>query len=182
MPSHIALLRGINVGGSKPIPMAALRDLLEKIGLSEVKTLLQSGNVVFQTKATSDPAALETLLETKATQHFYHPIDFFVRTATDWRSIIAHNPFPKEAKDDPTHLLVMCLKTKPNLEALNSLKSAIKDREYFKTHGRELYLVYPDGIGRSRLTTALIESKLSTRGTARNWNTVQKLAALSTAK
>ena len=91
------------------------------------------------------------------------------------------NPFPAEAKSDPGHLVVMCLKSAPGREAVSALQQAISGREVIRAKGREAYIVYPDGIGRSRLTTALIEKKLGTRGTARNWNTVMKLAALADA-
>ena len=105
--------------------------------------------------------------------------DYLVRTAQEWRAIIAGNPFPDEAQSDPGHLVVMCLKTAPAKAAVQDLAAAIRGRELIRAVGRELYLVYPAGIGLSKLTGALIERKLNTRGTARNWNTVLKLAALA---
>src|SRR5205823_5130806 len=100
----------------------------------------------------------------------------FVRTAAEWAKIVARNPFPAEAKSDPGHLIVMLLKDEKDVAAL---QAAIVGREIMRADGRQLYIVYPDGQGTSKLTNAVIERKLGTRGTARNWNTVLKLAALT---
>jgi uncharacterized protein (DUF1697 family) len=175
--SYVALLRGINVGGHKPVAMAELRKFLEALGLAEVGTLLQSGNVIFKSRL-ADAATVEAMLEKKTANHFGHAIDYFVRDAEAWRKMIAANPFRKEAGDDPSHLLVMFTKAAPTSEVTKTLKAAIEGREYFRAVGRDVFFVYPDGIGTSRLTGSMIEKKLGTRGTARNWNTVQKIAAL----
>ncbi len=175
MATHVALLRGINVGGNKMIPMTELKKLLEAEGFAGVKTLLQSGNVVFQSK-TTDGAALEAQLERLIAKKFGHAVEVIVRDKADCEKIIAKNPFLKEAKDDPGHLVILCLKAKPSADALTALKAAIVGREYFKAGERCLYLVYPDGIGTSKLTNAVLDKKLGTSGTARNWNTVLKIA------
>jgi uncharacterized protein (DUF1697 family) len=177
MPTHIALLRGINVGGKASVPMAALRTMFADLGFADAKTLLQSGNVVFTGKGKT-PAALERLLEAEAKQRFGWHIDFFVRSASEWRKIIEANPFAAEAKRDPGHLVVVCFKDKPAVAAAKALQAAIKGRETFRIAGRHAYVVYPDGIGRSKFTLGLIEKTLDTRGTGRNWNTVLKLAEL----
>jgi uncharacterized protein (DUF1697 family) len=124
-------------------------------------------------------APLERVLEQAAAKSLGLETDFFVRTARDWKAIVAGNPFPEEAERDPSHLLVMFLKEAPNREDVTALQSAIKGREVVRAKGRHAYVVYPDGIGRSRLTSAFIEKKLATRGTGRNWNTVLKLGALA---
>src|SRR5207249_1045546 len=105
--------------------------------------------------------------------------DCFVRTAEEWKAIVAHNPFPKEAERDPGHLLVMFLKDAPARNDVEALQAAITGPEVVRATGRHAYIVYPNGIGRSRLTNALIERKLGTPGTGRNWNTVLKLRALA---
>lgn len=92
--------------------------------------------------------------------------------------MIAGNPFPKEARNDPARLVVLFLKSAPSREAATALKRAIVGREIVNVIGRHAYVVYPDGMGRSRLTSVLIEARLGTRGTARNWNTVMKLGAM----
>lgn len=177
MALQVALLRGINVGGHNKIAMADLRKLAESLGLSRPQTLLQSGNLVFDGRRRSS-LVLENMLERETEKRLGLTVDFNVRSADDWRAIIASNPFPKEAKADPSHVVVMCMKgiRKP-LDA-KSLQAAIKGPEVVRTHGRELYAWYPAGIGTSKLTNAVIEKNLGTRGTARNWNTVLKLAAI----
>lgn len=178
MTTYIALLRGINVGGHKLVAMADLRDLLTQLGLSDVRTLLQSGNLVFRGTARTS-AQLKRLLETGVEKRLGLRTDFFVRSAEDWNAVIARNPFRQEAEDDPSHLVVLFLKEAPIVGTVEALQAAITGPEVVRAHGRHAYIVYPNGIGRSRLTTALIEKTLGTRGTARNWNTVQKLGALA---
>jgi uncharacterized protein (DUF1697 family) len=177
MTIHVALLRAINLPAHKPVAMADLRDFFTKVGLGEPRTLLQTGNVVFRSSKRTG-AGLERFLETEADKRLHLQTDFFVRTVPDWAAVIARNPFPNEAKADPAHLVVMFLKDAPDAKAVDQLNAAISGREVARAVGNQAYIVYPDGIGRSRLTTAIIEKKLGTRGTGRNWNTVLKLAAL----
>jgi uncharacterized protein (DUF1697 family) len=179
MPTHIALLRGVNVGGKTTVSMSELRTMLAELGLSHPHTLLQSGNLVFDVGADApNNEALETLLETEIERRFGHAFDVLVRNGKDWARVIAKNPFPAEAKDDPSHLVVMALKRAPKTAAVTALQAAIKGREVVQTAGRHAYIVYPDGIGTSKLTNVMIEKTLGTRGTARNWNTVLKLAEM----
>ncbi len=178
MKFHLALLRAVNVAGHQRVAMADLRGLLTRLGFADARSLLASGNLVFRSKA-QPTAQLERLLEAEAAKRLDLATDFFVRTAEEWHAIVAANPFPKEAKRDPSHLLVMTLKAAPKPAAIKSLEAAITGPETLHVTGREAYLVYPAGIGHSRLTTALIEKKLGTRGTGRNWNTVLKLAGLA---
>ena len=177
MTVHVALLRAVNVGG-RSLAMADLKAMLEALGLGQARTLLQSGNVVLDVAARSGDA-LESFLEAETQKRLRLKADYLVRTAEEWKTIIADNPFPRQAKDDPARLVLIPLKTAPTETRLSSLEAAIKGRESVRANGRELYVVYPDGIGRSKLTVALIERKLATRCTARNWNTVLKLQALA---
>jgi uncharacterized protein (DUF1697 family) len=157
--------------------MADLRKLAESLGLASVRTLLQSGNLVFEAGAKKAPA-LESALEAALKKHGIET-DFMVRRADELDAVIAANPFPKEAKSDPGYLVVMFLKDAPGAKAVEALRAAVKGREVIRHKGRELYIVYPDGIGRSKLTNRFIEQRLDTRGTVRNWNTVTKLAVLA---
>jgi len=179
MTTYIALLRGINVGGKKMIAMADLRALVAKLGFEDANSLLQSGNLVFRGPKQST-ATLERTLEQAVLKQLKVETDFIVRTETEWAEIIASNPFREAAKRDPGHLVVMSLKAAPTKTQLSALQSAIKGREEVRGDGKQAYVIYPDGIGRSKLTISVIESKLGTRGTGRNWNTVLKLGALAT--
>jgi uncharacterized protein (DUF1697 family) len=142
-----------------------------------VKSLLQSGNLVFESpRRTGDE--LERLLEEETARRLNVTPDYVVRSAEEWEAVVARNPFPEEAKRDPGRLLVVFLKTAPQAKDVRALQDAIKGPETVRSVGKQLYVVYPDGMGRSKLTNTLIEKKLNRRGTARNWNTVLKLAAL----
>jgi uncharacterized protein (DUF1697 family) len=175
MTTHIALLRAVNLGGRTKVSMAELRKRLEEAGYADVRTLLQSGNVVFCGGKGDPEKAIAGIIE----KHFGYATDVFVRTAAEWKKIIAANPFPDEAENDPGHLVVMALGKAPAKPALEALRAAIKGPETIAAKGPQLYVTYPAGIGRSKLTPAVIEAKLGTRGTGRNWNTVLKLAAVA---
>jgi uncharacterized protein (DUF1697 family) len=178
MTTFIGLLRAVNLAGHNKISMSDLRDLLTGLGERDVRTLLQSGNVVFRSDVKTT-AALEQRIEGAVAKQLDIATDLFVRTAEEWKALIAANPFPREAKQDPSHLLAMPLKTAPKPASVTALQRAIVGREVVRVHDRCAYIVYPDGIGRSRLTTALIEKSLGARGTGRNWNTVLKLDSLA---
>jgi len=178
--TYIALLRGINVGGHKMVAMADLRTMLTELGFEGARSLLQSGNVVFRSQARSG-AQLERLLEKEAAKRLGLQADFFVRTAVEWKAIIARNPFPKEAERDPAHLAAVFLRKTPETSAVEALQAAKSGPEKVRAEGNQLYIIYPNGFARTRLTLALIEKKLATRGTARNWNTVLKLGATADA-
>jgi uncharacterized protein (DUF1697 family) len=176
MGAFVALLRAVNVGGHSPVRMAALCDLASTLGLERPRTVVQSGNLVFDA-ARVKSAELERRLEAGLKRRFGIETDVVVRTAAEWQRIIAANPFPEEAKGDPGHLLVMALKDRADPEDVRVLQATITGREEVRSAGAQLYIVYPDGTGRSKLTAARIERAVRSRGTARNWNTVLKLAA-----
>lgn len=176
MTRYVALLRGINVSGKNKVAMTDLRALFEAAGMRDVATLLQSGNVVFESP--DDPEHLEGLLQARSESHLKLRVDYFVRDSRQWRAIIQDNPFPDQAKADPARLVVTCLKTAPGPEATKALAAAVPGPEMLHLKGRELYAYYPDGIGNSKLDAALVDRKLKVSGTARNWNTVLKIDAL----
>ena len=176
MTTYVALLRGINVGGNQMIAMADLRAALAEMGLADVRTLLQSGNVVFRARARA-PDKLEALLEKATGARFGFTPAYHVRTADEWRAVVEANPFPREAKADPGHLLVTFFKAPLDSEKVRTLQAAITGRELVRSDGRQLYMIYPDGVGASK-AALLVDKVLGVRGTARNWNTVMKLARL----
>ena len=176
--TYIGLFRAVNLPGHNKLGSADLRDLLVGLGFEDVQTLLQSGNVVFRgpTRTSGD---LERLIESEGEKRLRLTTDVLVRTEKEWGGVIAANPFPKEAVSDPSHLLAVVLKDRPARDKEKTLQQTIVGREVVRVDGRCAYIVYPDGIGRSRVTSALIEKHLGTRGTGRNWNTVMKLKALA---
>ena len=178
MITYIALLRGINVGGKNLIPMAGLRAMAEKLGYQEPKTLLQSGNMVFSAEE-KDPAVVERNLEAAIATHFGKEIKVLIRSAADWAAIIAANPFADETAADPSHLLVVPTREEVPAPRLADLRAMIEGREKIEAVGRTLYVVFPDGIGHSKVAGKFTDKNLGTHSTGRNWNTVIKLAALA---
>ena len=176
---YIALLRGINVGGNNMIAMADLRATLAKLGFANVTTILQSGNAVFHGKA-SPTAKLEAVLEKGIAKHHGMTPEFHVRTADEWQAIVEANPFAAEAKKDPGHLIVSCYKAPIETARVKALQAAITGKERVYADGRQLYMTFPDGMGNSK-AAPLVDRLLGAKGTARNWNTVLKLAQLVSA-
>jgi uncharacterized protein (DUF1697 family) len=179
MATFVALLRAVNVAGHQPVGMADLRSWLGALGFTAARTLLQSGNLLFDGVAASG-GALERRLEREAKRSLDLETDIFVRTAAEWEKIVARNPFPAEAERDPQRLVLIVLREEVGAAAVRALQTAIVGRETIRGDGKQLYVVYPDGQGRSRLTAAFIEKQLGTRCTARNWNTVLRIAAAAT--
>jgi uncharacterized protein (DUF1697 family) len=176
---HIALLRGVNVSGHRVVDMTTLRRFMSDIGFPNTESVLQTGNLVFRTEiAERGGPEMERRLEKEAEKRLGLKTDFFVRSATEWRAIIAGNPFPEQAVRDPGRLVVMCLKDAPAAELFESLRAKIDGPELVREAGRNVYIYYPAGQGHSRFTTAVTDRTLSSRGTIRNWNTVLRLGAL----
>lgn len=172
---HIALFRAVNVGGRKATS-AELRALAEELGLADARTLLQSGNLVFRSARAG--AELEAEIERAFVGRFGFASDVLTRTSAEWRAALAANPHAEMAERDPSHLVVVALKSAPGSDAVAALQAAIQGPETVAAAGRELFIAYPAGIGDSKLTNIVIERRLGVRGTVRNWNTATKLAAI----
>lgn len=175
--TYLALLRAVNVGGSV-VDTAALRELVTGLGYGRVRSWLATGNLLFDAPS-AEAAQLEARLARETTNALGIDTVFFVRSVAEWASIVAHNPFPAAARDDPSHLVVVVLRRAPGAAEARRLQASIEGRELVRPGDRCLYVTYPDGIGRSKLTLARIERALGSSGTARNWNTVLKLDALA---
>ena len=175
MARWVALLRAVNLGPHGKLPMADLRKLLTDLGFDDVRTIVQTGNAVFETGGKAD--AIEAKIESALAGQLGLKTIVMVRSAGEWGAAVEANPYPAMARDDPAHLVLLALKAKPDADRLDDLRAAIKGNETVELNGAEAYLTYPDGIGESKLTPAVIERKLGVSGTARNWNTVLKIAA-----
>jgi uncharacterized protein (DUF1697 family) len=176
MTRHVALLRGVNVGGHKGVAMAELRAVAAALSLGEPRTLSQSGNLVFDS-GNASTAELEARLESECERRLGLSTEIHVRSTAQWAHVLAANPFPDEAVHDPARLVLMAFKAPPSPAGLQALQASCRGPERLGLNGREAYVFYPEGIGASRLTPALLDRHLG-RGTGRNWNTVTKLAAL----
>ena len=177
MTTYISLFRGINVGGNRIVPMSELKSLHQALGFKDVITYIQSGNVVFSSDATN-PAQLARQIEESFAQKFGFQSQVMVRTSAELKEIIASNPFQNQPEKEPKWVAVLFLTTRPESSALETLKKTYSGPEEIYLIGQELFVYYPDGIGRSKLTLPLIEKKLKTVGTGRNWNTVLQLQKL----
>ncbi|HEX8534163.1 MAG TPA: DUF1697 domain-containing protein, partial [Allosphingosinicella sp.] len=166
-----ALLRGINVGGKTSIPMAELRALAEGIGLSDVRTYIQSGNLLFDAE---QPDGLEQRLEEAIGKRFL-PVPVIVRSADEWAGYAGSNPFPDAAEAEPNRLMMMLSKRTPEAGAAAALQERAKDGERVALAGGALWIHYPGGSGTSKLSPSLIDRLVGSPATARNWRTVCKI-------
>jgi len=174
---YVALLRGVNVGGSNKISMADLRALLSSLGHEDVITYLQSGNAIF-TSARQDPEALAAEIEDGIARELGLRITVLVRTPEELAAVIAGNPFPG-VEANPTQLHVAFLTGPVEAERLAEIDARRFEPDELRPGDRALYLHYPNGAGRTKLTLDVCERRLGVSGTARNWNTVTKLFELA---
>ena len=170
MARLVALLRGINLGSRRRIAMADLRALIEALGYEDVRTLLQSGNVVF----TGAPAGAREALEAAIADRFGFQVDVVLRTMQELAAIVAADPFGAEASN-PTRYFVVFLSERPAAAALRALGEQDFTPERLSAGGRELYAWCPEGMQGSRLMRALGKPGLAETATFRNWSTVTKL-------
>lgn len=172
------MLRGINVGGHHKISMDHLRALYEKLGLRDVQTYINSGNVIFRTTG-RDLARLGKRIEDAIEQsHGFH-CDVMLRSIAELRAAIAANPFAARPGLEPGKLALSFLAALPSADAIGKTLAIKADPEELRIHGRELYIYFPNGMGRPNLSMALVERTLQTAGTSRNWNTARKLLELA---
>ena len=179
MQTFVALLRGINVGGKTRIPMAELRSSFGALGLEDVVTYVQSGNVVFRTPS-GDAVDVADRIEERIASDFGFHVAVLLRSPSELETIAAENPFLSK-KADPSQLHVMFLEREPAADAAAQLDPARSPPDEFALQGREIYLRLPNGAGRSKLTVDYFEKRLGVRATARNWRTLTKLVELTSA-
>ena len=175
--AHIALLRGINVGGNNKLPMEDLRAMFVRAGCGEVATYIQSGNVVYEVRATR-ASKVATFVESAIRERFGYRIPVVTRTAEELRGVAEENPFVA-ARAPLEELHVMFLADAPSASRLASLDPNRSPHDRWAARTRELYLHLPNGVGQSKLTNAYLDSTLGTVSTGRNWRTVLKLVELS---
>jgi len=178
MPTYIAMLRGINVGGHKAIKMEALRASFGALRLSNVKTFVQSGNVVFGAEIGSVPALSEKI-EGRILRDFGFSVPVFLRTAKELQEIIRCNPFLTDTAIDHSKLHITFLSDAAPKMALQELQPLATKPEQFRVIDRQVYLYCPNGYGRTKLSNTAIEKKLSVGATTRNWKTVNTLLAMT---
>lgn len=178
MAVFIGLLRGVNVGGHGKIKMEALRAACSAAGFTGATTHLQSGNVVFASRS-ADRERVAKRLAASIVEACGVVTEVILRTPAEMQDVVTRNPFAKREGLNPSWLLVMFLASDPDPDASATLVAKHTGPEEIHVSGRELFLYYGTGIGPSKLTSVVLERRLGTRGTARNWNTVGALLGIA---
>lgn len=173
----MALLRGVNVSGKNKLPMAELAEMFEEAGCRDVETYIQSGNVVFSANP-SLAQRVPSWVQEAISQRFGYQVPVIIRSAAELESVARKNPFFAEELDLKT-LHVAFLASQPTRPQVASLDPDRSQPDRFSVRGREIYLCCPEGLGRSKLTTAYFDAKLKTTTTIRNWRTVIRLLEMS---
>lgn len=177
MTTHIVLLRGINLGARNRVPMGELREHLSGLGYGDVRTLLQSGNIVLQ--ADASPGQLAQAIESEVETRFGVKSPVVVRTREQLAAVVALDPL-REVVDNDKLYQVSFLSAEPSAEAMEKLEGADVKPERFVRAGREIYAWHPKGIHSSPLARLLSDKRLGVTATARNWSTTIKLLDLAT--
>jgi uncharacterized protein (DUF1697 family) len=177
MPTQIALLRGINIASHNRVPMADLREHLSGLGFGDVRTLLQSGNVVLDADVAPDRLASD--LERELAERFDVRSPVVVRTREQLAAVVALDPLREMVREDRLYQ-VSFLSAEPSPEAIEKIAAAELEPERFVHDGREIYAWHPNGIHSSPLAKLLSDKRLGVIATARNWKTTVKLLELAT--
>jgi uncharacterized protein (DUF1697 family) len=181
VPTFLALLRGINVGSARKLPMAELRALCAKRGLYRPETYIQSGNLIVD--ADSDADRLRILLEKEIQAQFGFSIDVVVRAARIWQKYIEVNPFANEANVSPNKLHLYLSRDRLSSGAAKMLEQEARSGERIRTVGAALWIDYgANGVAGSKLTPTLIDKVCGSPTTGRNWNTILKIQAMIKAR
>jgi uncharacterized protein (DUF1697 family) len=178
MPVLVSMLRGVNLGPHHRIKMDDLRALYASLGFQDVRTYVQSGNILFRTDG-RDLTNLGTRIEDAIERKFGFRAEVLLRTAAELRKAIAANPFAARSNIVPSKLLVTFLAREPDPEAREKVLQMRIDPEELRIDGREVYIYFPNGMARPKVAWPQIAKALKTEGTARNWNTVQKVLELA---
>ena len=177
--TYVALLRGINVGGKHKLPMKDLAQIVSGCKCADVRTYIQSGNVVF-TASRAAAQRLPAVIAKQIEERFGFPAPVILRTRGELARVVRGNPFSKNHLPESA-LHVYFLADLPSVAALKGLDPNRSAPDEFRVAGREIYLHVPNGMGSTKLTSTYFDSKLSTVCTARNWTTVQTLLEMCSA-
>jgi uncharacterized protein (DUF1697 family) len=176
----VAMLRSVNLPNHQKINMQALKTVCTALGLRDVQTYIQSGNLVFRDED-GDPVALAQRMEKAMEASFgFRPV-VIVRTASELRKVIAKNPFAGRKEVAPNKLLVVFMESAPSKQARDKLLAIPCSPEELHIHGREVYIYYPEGMARPKIPLVRMEKALQCSSTGRNWNTVNKLLGMAEA-
>ncbi len=175
--NRIALLRGINVSGRHQVRMEELRAVCAELAWASVETCLQTGNIVFASDQST--VSLEAELEAAIESHFNFAVPVLCRTLQDFEGILNDSPFRETAKDDPSHVILYLSKHSVQDSAQAELQGKASTGERVRAFANALWIYFPNGIGRSKLTPAVIDKAVGSAATGRNWKTAWKIRELA---
>ena len=178
MPVFISMLRGVNVGSHNRIKMDVLRHVYQSLKLEEPRTYVQSGNVIFRTKE-KNTSKLATKIQAEIAKKCGCSPDVILRTTEEMRSVVKANPFAKRKDIEPGKLLVTFLQADPATNANAAIANLRDYPEELHLIGRELYIYFPNGAGKSKLPWSKVDKLVGVTGTARNWNSVLKMLEMA---
>lgn len=176
MTKYVALLRGINVGGKASVPMKELCVVCRRLGWENVTTYLRTGNVVFDTSLKA--AQLEEALEYGITKEFGLSVPVIIKSGNNFSVYLSNVPFSLELQNDPSHVIMYFSKSTPAISEVDALLSKASAGESVIQKGDTIWIYYPKGIARSKITPAVIDRSIGSPATGRNWNTLIKIQAL----
>lgn len=182
MTKYIAILRGINVGGRRKILMANLKELFSELGFTDIKTYIQSGNVIFNSKGKDDDIILGNKIEQSISKNYDFEVPVIVRTSNELNEAISKNSFLEKNKVDIERLHLTFLKEVPETSKLETIKTSDYSPDKFKIIDKNVFVYCSEKYSDSKLTNNFFESKLKVSATTRNWKTVLKLSELSKSK
>ncbi len=174
METYIALLRGINVSGQKKIKMAELREQLTGLGLADLRTYIQSGNIIFKSPAT-EPNSLAQKIKNQIQKDYGFEVPTLVLRPADLAYVLQHNPFAKDPDKDPSRWYLTFLAEVPAEEKVAALSEVSYEPEAYVIDGKNIFFYSPKGYGRAKMNNNFFEKKLKVAATTRNWRTVNKL-------
>jgi uncharacterized protein (DUF1697 family) len=177
--TYITLLRGINVSGHKIVLMDDLKDLFEKMDFEEVKTYIQSGNIIFRTGNTFTDAGLAQRIQQTVIGRYNFFVPVFVRSREEMMEIVSDNPFLKEKEINPEWLHVTFLSDSPRQSDREAISTYDFSPDRFYLVRNQAYLYCPQGYGNTKISNLFFENRLKVNATTRNWKTVLKLVELA---
>ncbi len=178
MATFVTLFRAINVGGNNPVKMPVLKEMHEALGFKKVSSYLQTGNLVFESTET-DLIQLANQIKKEFEKTFGFSTEVLVRSAAELKELFKKNPFLERPEKETKWIIVIFLSASADEQGKAALLKAHAGPEEIFIADKELYIYYPEGIGRSKLSNTFIEKNLKVSGTGRNWNTVTKLLEMT---
>ena len=180
MKTFVALMRGINVGKTRSLPMAELRVLCGDLGFEKPETYIQSGNLLIDANGSAE--AVATALESAIAKRFGFSIPVIVRDSAHWKAYRDGDPFANDANSLPNHVHLCLSRAKPAADAVEKLRERAADGERIERAGDAIWIDFTNGAGRSKLSPVLIDRLVGSPVTARNHNTVLMLQAMIEAR